>query len=153
LWDRVKVLEKLRKINVPVAKSYVVYRGPRHELTQQEIETQAIGTKDKGEFYLQQAIEHPNDGMPLHRRKNSNQSDYTSPKNRDEEKAHQAKITLEIPQDILKPASNESPKNSDGVEETKEYSPSNDQLERKDSTKPSKKIKSHVLFEDIEADV
>ena len=34
LWDRVKVLEKLRKINVPVAKSYVVYRGPKTELTQ-----------------------------------------------------------------------------------------------------------------------
>ena len=29
LWDRVKVLEKLRKIGVPVAKSYVVYRGPK----------------------------------------------------------------------------------------------------------------------------
>ena len=27
LWDRVKVLDKLRKIEVPVAKSYVVYRG------------------------------------------------------------------------------------------------------------------------------
>ena len=27
LWDRIKVLEKLRKIEVPVAKSYVVYRG------------------------------------------------------------------------------------------------------------------------------
>ena len=34
LWDRVKVLEKLRKINVPVAKSYVVYRGSKTELTQ-----------------------------------------------------------------------------------------------------------------------
>ena len=27
LWDRVRVLEKLRRINVPIAKSYVVYRG------------------------------------------------------------------------------------------------------------------------------
>ena len=27
LWDRVKVLEKLRRISVSIAKSYVVYRG------------------------------------------------------------------------------------------------------------------------------
>lgn len=27
LWDRTKVMEKLRKIEVPVAKSYVVRRG------------------------------------------------------------------------------------------------------------------------------
>ena len=35
LWDRVKVLDKLRKIEVPVAKSYVVYRGHDvdHEFT------------------------------------------------------------------------------------------------------------------------
>lgn len=38
LWDRVCVLEKLRKIDVPVAKSIVVYRGPRTPFTQEEIE-------------------------------------------------------------------------------------------------------------------
>ena len=27
LWDRVKILEKLKKCNVPCAKSFVVYRG------------------------------------------------------------------------------------------------------------------------------
>ena len=57
LWDRVKVLDKLRKIGVPVAKSYVVYRGcgPDHEFTQQQIEEQSINTKDKGLFYIDRA--------------------------------------------------------------------------------------------------
>ena len=57
LWDRVKVLEKLRKIEVPVAKSYVVYRGqdPEHEFTQEQIEEQSNNTKDKGLFYIDKA--------------------------------------------------------------------------------------------------
>ena len=52
LWDRVKVLDKLRKIDVPVAKRLVVYREAPHEFTQEEIEAQALGTKDKGEYYI-----------------------------------------------------------------------------------------------------
>ena len=57
LWDRVKVLDKLRKIEVPVAKSYVVYRGggPSHEFTQEMIEAQSINTKDKGLYYINKA--------------------------------------------------------------------------------------------------
>ena len=56
LWDRVKVLDKLRKIEVPVAKSFVVYRGNRQgDFTQEEIEEQALNTKDKGEFYIREA--------------------------------------------------------------------------------------------------
>mmetsp|Transcript_7772 Transcript_7772/g.10981 ORF Transcript_7772/g.10981 Transcript_7772/m.10981 type:complete len:154 (+) Transcript_7772:502-963(+) len=72
LWDRVKVLDKLRKIEVPVAKSYVVYRGPKHgDFTQEEIETQALGTKDRGEFYLREAATIRQEKAPLHRRQNS----------------------------------------------------------------------------------
>lgn len=52
LWDRVKVLDKLKKIEVPVAKRLVVYRGGRREFTQEEIEAQALDTKDKGELYV-----------------------------------------------------------------------------------------------------
>ena len=57
LWDRIKVLDKLRKIEVPVAKSYVVYRGQEadHEFTQEQIEDQSINTKDKGLFYIEKA--------------------------------------------------------------------------------------------------
>ena len=55
LWDRTKVLDKLRRIGVPVAKSFAVYRGEATEFTQETIEDQAINTKDKGEFYIQKA--------------------------------------------------------------------------------------------------
>ena len=33
-----RVLEKLRKVGVPVAKSFVVYRGRRPDFTQGEVE-------------------------------------------------------------------------------------------------------------------
>jgi len=31
LWDRTKILEKLKKIGIPVAKSFVVLRGEDKE--------------------------------------------------------------------------------------------------------------------------
>ena len=66
LWDRTKVLDTLRKIEVPVAKSFAVYRGGQHELTQAEIEEQAKETKDLGETYIKMAKEANNmDGMAL----------------------------------------------------------------------------------------
>ena len=72
LWDRVKVLEKLRKINVPVAKSYVVYRGLKHgDFTQEEIEEQALNTKDRGEFYIREAANIRPEKAPIHRRPGS----------------------------------------------------------------------------------
>ena len=53
LWDRTKVLDTLKRIEVPVAKSIVVYRnGGKHELTQEEIEKQVNETKDVGVFYV-----------------------------------------------------------------------------------------------------
>ena len=55
---------------MPVAKRLVVYRGGRHEFTQEEIEAQAGETKDKGEFYIKevQDTKGDSDGLPLHRR-------------------------------------------------------------------------------------
>ena len=60
LWDRVKILEKLKKCNVPCAKSFVVYRGDlkdpeKRNLTQDVIENMYKATKDKGEEHIKNA--------------------------------------------------------------------------------------------------
>ena len=60
LWDRTKILEKLRKVGVPCAKSFVVYRGELKNsanrlFTQDYIEAQYSATKDKGAEYIETA--------------------------------------------------------------------------------------------------
>ena len=57
LWDRAKIIDKLKKIGVPVAKSYTVYRGAlkdpaNRQFSQEWIEAQYSATKDKGAEYL-----------------------------------------------------------------------------------------------------
>jgi hypothetical protein len=62
LWDRTNVIEKLKKIGVPVAQSYVVLRGNDKirassgaPLNQKEIEAQAALTKDRGLYHIEMA--------------------------------------------------------------------------------------------------
>ena len=70
-----QVLDTLRKINVPIAKSFAVYRTDKRTFTQDEIEAQAINTKDRGEFYIMEAkkaqSKDSSNAMPIHRRHNS----------------------------------------------------------------------------------
>ena len=60
LWDRVKIMEKLKKCNIPFAKSFVVYRGDlkdpeKRNLNQEAIENWYSATKDKGEEHIKNA--------------------------------------------------------------------------------------------------
>ena len=63
LWDRVSVLDRLRKIGVPVAESHTVLRGKEKERAeaggalpdQVDIEAQAKLTKNRGEYYIDKA--------------------------------------------------------------------------------------------------
>ena len=62
LWDRTQLLERLKKIGIPVAKSFVVLRGNDKvrmleflPMNQKEIESQAEKTKDRGEYYIEMA--------------------------------------------------------------------------------------------------
>lgn len=56
------VIERLKKINVPVAQSYVVLRGNDKirasngmPMNQKEIEVQALFTKDRGLHHIEMA--------------------------------------------------------------------------------------------------
>jgi len=60
LWDRTQVIERLKKICVPVAQSYVVLRGNEKiraingtPVNQKEIEAQAEFTKDRGLHHIE----------------------------------------------------------------------------------------------------
>ena len=62
LWDRTDVIERLKKIGVPVAQSYIVLRGNDKirfnsgtPLSQTEVEAQAKLTKDRGLHHIEMA--------------------------------------------------------------------------------------------------
>lgn len=61
LWDRTRIIEKLKKLRIPVAKSFVVLRGADkervergEEISQEWVEYQSEKTRTIGEELAQQ---------------------------------------------------------------------------------------------------